>query len=282
MFIDTIRYEPFVYSKNRLAVMEIEAMFQQVPAWLFYAITVVIVLFSFACGVFFGPSIQKEGAHSVIESVVAAMFVMLALILALTFSLSASRFDNRKQVLLDEVNAIGTAFLRTDFLSASQRTASRKLLKEYVDIRVEAAALQNEKILIQLLVDSEAIHNRLWSQINTLPKQDVNSVLLGLYIQSLNDIIDIHSKRSTIVLQHHIPWPIWVTLFIVTMMTMMGVGYQFKHTKTNNWVSILLLAFSFSAVITLIEELDRTSSNLLTVSQKPMIDFQKKLSTSDL
>ena len=51
-----------------------------------------------------------------IGSVVGATLGLLAFMLAFTFGISASRFDMRKQLLLDEVNAIGTEFLRTDFL----------------------------------------------------------------------------------------------------------------------------------------------------------------------
>ena len=260
--------------------MKIELMFQAIPLWLFYSITVVIVLLSVVCGLLLGSYIRRKGKsqkEAPIGAIVASILGLLAFILAFTFGMAASRFDARKQLLLDEVNAIGTAFLRTDFLSEPQGTASRKLLKEYVDIRVEAT-LQVEK-LPQALVDSEALHNRLWSQLTALSKQDNDSILLGLYVQALNDVIDLHSKRVTIGIQYRIPGMVWLMLYIVTILAMVAVGSQFGLAGTSSWLIILLLALSFSAVILLIADLDRASEGLLKVSQKPMTELQQKLST---
>ncbi len=260
--------------------MKIEMMFNEMSLGLLYIITVVIVLLSVICGLRFASYIkrrEKSKKEAPVGSIVAAILGLLAFILAFTFGMASSRYDTRKQLLLDEVNAIGTAFLRTDFLSEPQRRESRKLIKEYVDIRVEAV-LQPET-LPQALVDSEAIHDRLWSQITALSKQNSDSVVLGLYIQSLNDVIDLHSKRVTVAIQYHIPGVIWLTLYFVTILAMAAVGYQFGLAGTSSWLSILLLALSFSAVILLIADLDRVSAGLVKVSQKPMIEFQQKLST---
>lgn len=259
--------------------MNIELMFREIPLLLFYAITVFIVMLSFAGGFRLGSNIRrraKSKKETPIGMIVGAMLGLLAFLLAFTFGMAASRFDVRKQLLLDEVNAIGTVFLRTDFLSEPQRTASRKLLKEYVDIRAEA--VQQPEKLAQALVDSEAIHDRLWSQINALSTQGNDTILQGLYIQSLNEVIDLHSRRVTVGIQYHIPGAIWLMLFSVTLLTMIAVGYQFGLTGTSGWLTILLLAFSFSAVILLIADLDRTSGGVLKVSQKPMIELQQKFS----
>ena len=260
--------------------MKIELIFNEIPLLLFYVITVVIVLLSVVCGLRLASYMrrqEKRGKEAPIGSIVGAMLALLAFILAFTFGMAASRFDARKQLVLDEANAIGTTFLRTDFLSEPQRGESRKLLKEYVDIRVEAV-LQPEK-LPQAVLDSEAIHDRLWSQVTALSKQGKDLILLGLYIQSLNEVIDLHSKRVTVGLQYQIPGAIWLMLYCVTILSMAAVGYQFGLTVTSSWLSILLLALSFSAVILLIVDLERSSEGLIKVSQQPMSVLQQKLST---
>ena len=258
--------------------MNIELLFQKTPLWIFYSITVFIVMGSIAGGLRLGSNVRRQGkseTESSIGTVAGAMLGLLAFMLAFTFGIAASRFEVRKQFLLDEVNAIGTVFLRTDFLPEPQRTVSRKLLKEYVDIRVEAT-LQPKK-LPQALMNSEAIHERLWSQVTALSKQR-NDDILGLCIQSLNDVIDLHTIRVTVGLQYRIHWAIWLMLYSVTILTMTAVGYQFGITGTKRWLIILLLAISFSAVILLIADLDRTTNGLIKVSQKPMIELQQKIS----
>jgi len=262
--------------------MKIELLFNEISLGLLYIITVVIVLLSVVCGLRLARYIrrqEKRGPEAPVGSIVAAILGLLAFILAFTFGMASSRYDTRKQLLLDEVNAIGTAFLRTDFLPETQRRESRKLLKKYVDIRVEVVN-QPEK-MPQAIVDSELIHDRLWSQLTPLSNQANNSILVGLYVQSLNEVIDLHSKRVTVGLQYHIPGTIWLTLYFVTILAMAAVGYQFGLADTSSWLSILLLALSFSAVILLIADLDRVSEGFLKLSQKPMFSLQHKLSTQE-
>ena len=254
-------------------------MFHQLPLWLFYVTTVVIVFLSVASGFLLGSYIRrrkKSEKEAPVGTIVGAMLGLLAFILAFTFGMAASRFDARKQLLLDEVNAIGTVFLRADFLPDSQRTETQMLLRKYVDIRAEV--VRHPEKLPQALVDSEALQDQLWSQVTALSKQTNDSILLGLYIQSLNEIIDLHSKRVTVALQYRIPGSIWLALYFVTILAMAAVGYHFGISGAGSlWIS-LVLALAFSAVILLIADLDRATGGLLKVSQKPMFELQQKLS----
>lgn len=261
--------------------MQNELLLNQLPFWLFYVMTVVIVLLSALSGLRLGSYIRrrKKGeTEAPVGAIVGSLLGLLAFILAFTFGMAASRFDSRKQLLLDEVNAIGTAFLRTDFLPEPQRTETRKLLRRYVDIRTEAVR-QPEK-LPQAMVDSEMLHNQLWSQVSALSNQNNNSILLGLYIQSLNEVIDFHSKRVTVGFQYHIPDSIWLALYFVTILAMAAVGYHFGITGSGSFWITLVLALAFSAVILLIADLDRSTEGLLKVNQKPMIELQQKLDPS--
>jgi len=70
---------------------------------------------------------------------VAAELGLLAFLLAFTFGIGASRFEMRRQILIDEANAIGTTYLRAAMLPTPQREDARRLLKEYVDVRIGGA-----------------------------------------------------------------------------------------------------------------------------------------------
>ena len=258
----------------------IEQLFQGTPLWLLYLVTVAIVVSSVAGGFRIGRYAQQRGKFEKevpVGSIVGAMLGLLAFILAFTFSMAASRFDVRKQLVLDEVNSIGTTLLRTDFLPEPQRSSSRKLLKHYVDIRAEAGS-QKQK-LPQVLIDSDALHEQLWSQLVASRTTNSDSVLLGLYVQSLNEMIDFHSKRVTVALQYHIPLPVWLALYFVTILAMVATGYQFGISGKSSHIVITVMALSFSAIIMLIADLDRPLEGVLQVSQKPMIELQHKFST---
>ena len=262
--------------------MQIEQFFSQLVLPLVFLFTVAVVLLSIAMGFRLGSYTlrrKQNGKKPSVGTLIGAMLGMLAFILAFTFSMTSSRYGARKQLVLDEVNAIGTAMLRTDFLPEPSRTESRKLLKEYVNLRVEA--VQNLEKLPQALENSEVLHDRLWSEATKSSNQTIDSELLALYITSLNEVIDLHSERVTVGLKYRIPRSVWFLLYFITIPAMLAVGYEFGLNGVGSFVSALLLALMFSAVITMIADLDRSAySLLLKVSQKPMIELQQKLNSS--
>ena len=262
--------------------MEIGQLFNQLFFLLTYLITVVLVLVSIAIGFRLGRRTQKNKKsekNPSIGTVVGAMLALLAFTLAFTFSMTSSRFDARKQLVLNEANAIGTAILRTDFLAESPRIESRKLFKEYVDIRVDAA--QHREKIPQALADSEEIHKSLWSQAIASSNQTQDSELLGRYIDSLNEVIDLHSERVVVSLQYRISQGVWYLLYGITILTMLAVGYEFGLNGTISFIGSLLLALMFSAVILIIVDLDQSSRSIfLDVSQQPLIELQQKLNSS--
>jgi hypothetical protein len=243
-----------------------------------FFLVVVIVLASLSTGYLVGlRRLKRVGNHDEgpIGSIVGAMLGLLAFILAFTFGITASRFDARKQLLLDEVNAIGTAVLRADLLPEPHATESRGLLKAYVDIRV-AQGLQLKDIATAI-ADSEALKRELWSHAIQLAKADLNSHIGALFVESLNSVIDLHTSRITVALQYHIPLRIWMGLLSVTVLAMIAVGYQFGLTGRKNIVIALVLALAFAAVVLLIADLDRATQGALQVSQEPMLKLQEAL-----
>src|SRR5687767_8952585 len=125
-------------------------------------------------------------------AMVASILGLLALVLGFTFSLAASRFDARRLAVLEEANAIGTTYLRARLLPEPERTQIAKLLREYVDVRVNGVqAGKAEEVIAQ----SERLHELMWAQAGAAAERDTGSIMTGLFIQSLNDVVDLHGKR---------------------------------------------------------------------------------------
>ncbi len=78
------------------------------------------------------------GAKSQTNAIQAAMLGLLALLLGFTFTMALQRFDNRSQAVLNESNAIGTAYLRTQLLPEAQRETAKRMIADYVQLRIEA------------------------------------------------------------------------------------------------------------------------------------------------
>jgi hypothetical protein len=265
-------------TKTLELVIPIERLFDQLAGTVVFVVTAAIVLLSVLIGSALGRSIRRRGngaSEAPIGTVAGALLSLLAFILALTFGMAASGFDSRKALLLDEVNAIETAFLRAGFLPEPQRAQTQALFKTYVDIA--AAALRQPETLPQSIADAERLHEQLWAKVMDLPKQAVDSVSVGLYVQSLNEVMDLHAKRLTIALQYRIPRTFWWVLFTLMALAMGSVGYQYGISGTRVVPIALVLAVAFSSVIYLIEDLDRVTEGLLKVSQQPMLELQQRL-----
>jgi hypothetical protein len=259
-------------------VIQLERFFDQLPGTVVFIVTAAIVFFSVLIGSVQGKRIRLLGNDATaapIGTVAGALLSLLAFILALTFGMAASGFDSRKTLLLHEVNSIETAFLRAGFLPEPQRAQTHALLRKYVDIG--AAAFREPEMLPQSMVDVATVHEQLWGTVLGLPRQALDSVSIGLYVQSLNELLDVYSKRITIGLQYRIPRTFWWVLFTLTVLAMASVGYQCGISGTRVIPVAFVLALAFSSVIYLIEDLDRVTEGVLKVSQQPMLELQQRL-----
>ncbi len=212
-----------------------------------------------------------------VAAMVAAILGLLAFMLAFTFSLAASRFDARRTAVLDEANAIGTTYLRTRLLPEPQRSDSARLLREYTDLR---ASLSNPSQLKELLAHSEKLHAQLWDNAVAAAEKRPDSITIGLFLQSLNETIDLHSKRVFVGIRSRIPFTIWVALFGLTILGLASVGYQAGLAGTRRSPEMPILTVAFAAVLFLIVDLDRGHEGLLRVNQQAITDLQQMMHTS--
>jgi hypothetical protein len=254
---------------------------EQIPLWGVFLLTIAVVLLSIGFGTFLGSRRRRQPDHeaeSSLGTIIGATLGLLAFMLAFTFGIAAGRLQTRMQLLLDEVNAIGTTYLRAGLLLEPHRSEIQKLLREYVDIRANLAKesiLQQTKKLQEALSRSETLHDQMWSHAVAMAGADRNSEIDALFISSLNEMIDLHNSRVTVV-QYRIPMAIWYALYLITILSMVAVGYQAGLSGKSSLKAGIVLALTFSVVILLIADLDRATGSL-RVSQQPMLEFQKKL-----
>jgi hypothetical protein len=207
---------------------------------------------------------------------VAAMLGLLAFMLAFTFGLAAQRFDTRREVLLDEANAIGTTYLRAAMLPQHEEEI-RSLLREYVDVRLTAV---QDGGIEQGIRESEALQNRLWAQSVALARDNPSSIVVGLFVQSLNEVIDLHAKRITAGIRNRVPAVIWVSLFAVAVISLGAMGYHAGLVRTSRSIAIVAIGVTFTVVIGLVADLDSPREGFLKVSQQPLVDLRESMKPS--
>ena len=223
-----------------------------------------------------GRQSQDEPTQTQIISIQAATLGLLALILGFTFAMALSRFEYRKQVVVQESNAIGTAALRSQFLPTSRDDEVDRLFRRYVEIRLESDlhTEQGSPDREQLDLEVRQIQRRLWRIANEAAEADPQSIPLGLFTHAINEVIDIKTKRD-IAVANHVPESVLLFLlgFAVLAAVVLGYGNGLRRGRlmslTAAYCAIIVL------VIVLIIDLDHPQQGLARTSQQSMIELRE-------
>jgi hypothetical protein len=179
--------------------------------------------------------------------------------------------------VLNEANAIGTTALRARLLSEPHRTDILKLLKEYVKIRVDIVESGQSLAELKTAVDrSNVVQEALWQQMKALVARDNSMVPTGLFIQTLNGMIDDQEKRLA-ALRNRVPNVVLLGLFGIAAIAGGFAGYASGLDPKRNRLPVYIMGFLVSAVILLIFDLDRPSSGFIRNDQQSMIDVSASI-----
>lgn len=218
---------------------------------------------------------DKEGpAGAVVQSILA----LLAFLLAFTFGLAAERFGERRQLVIDEASAIRTTFLQADFLPEPAKAEVKSLLKSYVELRLQYvrdpdAESKCEDYKAKILLQQRG----LWQTAVKLGKSNFDSDVAALFIESLNELINVHARRVTAGLYARVPLPVWIVLVVLVVLGMSALGYQSGLVESRNSPVVISLAVSLSLVMMMIADLDSPTQGFLMTGQKPLVDLAEEM-----
>ncbi len=208
------------------------------------------------------PSSNGPDSLGSLES---SMLGLMALLLGFTFAMAISKFDTRRQVIIEEANDIGTAILRADLFPDSVRNLFRQDFKEYVEARIAYydAGVDKNKI-DSALKKGNYYSGRIWSREALLSQSEPNRVSHMQMIPALNSMIDIVTVRESL-RKTKVPPVILLLLVILTLMSSFLVGYGYKGKRRN---PVMIAVFSLMTTITLylILELDRPRRGILNLN----------------
>lgn len=195
----------------------------------------------------------------------AGVFALLGLLIAFTFSGAASRFDDRRKLVAQEANAIGTAYLRLDLLAPDARSALRQRFAQYLDARLAVyQKLPDIESARQEWDKGTALQNEIWAQAIIACRAQNDPPSCMLLVPALNEMIDITTTRVTAMMTHP-PTIIFVLLFGLALGSSLVAGYEMSGSTRRSWIHMITFAAMTAVTVYIILDLEYPRAGLIRV-----------------
>ena len=248
-------------------------LFYQLPVWtggsIIAGFLIACLVLGYGLGRYYrrkDPEADRGGSGDI---ALTSMYALLGLVLAFTYSFTMSRYDQRKQAILREANALGTAFLRADLAPEPVRSELRERLRDYAATRqVRPEAVDTPAKLQAFLEHSVREQSTLWPVVEQLLGDEVNPLNVSI-MTSINDVIDLHTVRLYAAFDLLPSVALWM-LVALAAAALAVTGYNRGLVGSMNRVRLFVLALVLAAVITLITDFDRGLHGLVRLDQSPI------------
>jgi hypothetical protein len=205
---------------------------------------------------------------------VTALLALLGLMLAFSFQIGTGRFDKRKDLVLQEADAIGTTYRQAGLVPEPWRSRIRELLREYVDVRIEVTSPEAYERAVK---ESGTLHSELWVQAEAAAHASADSPVVALFISSLNHMIDLHDARVTVDLYQRMPPALFASLYLVALLSLAMVGLRTGLERERGALPAATLIAAIMCVMALIVSLDAPVSRLFPVSRHAITATQRTM-----
>jgi CDP-diglyceride synthetase len=245
-----------------------------IPGWLLFLLLCGIVFVSVETGFRIGRSVRRkteDERESPVSSIAGVIISLLAFMLAFTFGIVFDRYDTKKTLVREEANVMRTTWNRADFLPEAERTRSKALLSEYLERRIAVANGRDVEAMRASLDGFVDIQQQLWAIAVSNARNDMNSDIGALYVESINQLGELNATRFGIGVNTRIPTAIWITLLTLLILGMSSLGFQCAIALSRRSRVVPALAVSFSMVIVLIAALDHPGDKLMPVPQDALV-----------
>ena len=220
---------------------------------------------------------SEQGDGSGTGVIDGAVFALLGLLIAFTFSGAAGRFDDRRKLIVEEVNAVGTAYLRLDLLPAASQPPMRDRFRRYLDARLAAyAALPDMAAAQRQLAVAGQVQSEIWASAieSTAGLQPATMLLLP----ALNDMFDIATTR-TVTATFHPPVVIFILLVVIALLGALLAGFAAAPARRRNWVHSMVFAATLAGAIYVILDIEYPRLGFIRVDRfdAPLIELRQSM-----
>ncbi len=217
---------------------------------------------------------DPEGARQGLGVVEAAVFSLLGLLIAFTFSGAATRFDARRQLAVEEANDIGTALLRLDLLPPGSAVNLREQFRRYLDSRIESYREISDRPAAEAeLARSVKLQGEIWSAAVTASRDSGSQPSQMLLLPALNQMIDITTTRAEAT-RLHPPPIIFVMVSVLSLAASLLAGYGMAGGKSRSWLHMLSFATVVAITVYVIMDIEYPRLGLIRLDDADRVLLQ--------
>ena len=220
-----------------------------------------------------GRSPIAEDSRDQFDTVLAATLTLLGLIIGFSFSMALGRYEQRKNYEEAEANAIGTEYLRVDFLPAADAAAVRLLLKNYIDQRILFYITRDLSKLREVRDHTALLQQQLWTAVR-VPAAAQPSFNVTLVVSGMNDVLNSEGYTQA-AWWNRIPTAAWMLLVTIAILGSLMVGYGAKAKSQP--VMRLVLPLIVSISVFLIADIDSARGGMIRVKPQNLLSLVDSL-----
>ena len=214
----------------------------------------------------------NEEDHADLATVLTATLTLLGLIIAFSFSMAVSRYDQRKNYEAEEANAIGTEYVRAALLPATHAERVRDLLRLYLHQRIRFYETRNQRQLEHVDRDTAALEAELWSAVQSAAAVEPTPVV-ALATQGMNDVLNTRGYTQA-AWWNRIPTAAWGLMAAIAMFCNLLIGYG-AHRR--GIILFLVLPLALSISFFLISDIDSPRGGVIRVSPQNLESLAQSL-----
>jgi hypothetical protein len=203
-----------------------------------------------------------------------AVLTLLGLLIGFSFSMAISRYDQRKNYEEEEANAIGTEYVRTDFLPGDDAAAVRGLLKKYLDQRVQFYEIRDQSRLDQINTETARLQNEMWSKVRSAASGQPNPVM-AVVVSGMNDVLNTQGYTQA-AWWNRIPVAAWGLMAAISVGCCVLIGVGVRHPRG---LVFLIVPVAVSISFLLIADIDSPRGGLIRVVPQNLISLSQSLQT---
>lgn len=203
-----------------------------------------------------------------------ASLTMLGLLIGFTFSMAATRYDERKSLEEEEANAIGTEYLRAELLPAPDAQKVQGLLRDYLNLRIRFYNIRNlgSIELNQVEASTAQLQAKMWPAVAIPAKAQPIPVTI-LAVSGMNDVLNSQGYTEA-AWKNRIPRSAWILMVVIAIACNFMAGYAAHKNRTP---LLLVLPLIVSISFLLIGDIDSPRGGLVRIDAGNLTSLARSL-----